>query len=136
MTEKVHENYRTSQDIIDGPQRRESGEVESKLQLLNDSVRRIEAALPRQRIYTTTEEKARAYWQRNLTIIGWLLAIWALVSFGFGILMATAPMGFVGVLPFSFWWAQQGSILVFLAIILVYAVLMDRLDKEFDLDEQ
>jgi putative solute:sodium symporter small subunit len=82
-----------------------------------------------QQVAASVESKAQAYWKRNLTIIGWLLAVWALVSFGFGILMAAVPLGTIGVLPFSFWWAQQGSIYVFLVLILVYAILMDRAEQ-------
>lgn len=86
-------------------------------------------------VYHTPEEKAQAYWRRNISLIGWLLVIWALVSYVAGILMATAPMGNIGSLPFSFWFAQQGSIIVFMLLIWIYARKMDALDREFDLNE-
>lgn len=74
------------------------------------------------------------YWKKNLRLIFVLLAIWALVSYGFAILF---PMTFpVGKLPAGFWWAQQGSIFVFVALIFVYAWRMDRIDREFDVQEE
>lgn len=110
-------------------------DINEKLGELNESIGRIELSLPRRTVYTSAEEKAQAYWKRNLSLIYTLLGIWMLVSLGFGILMATTPMGYIGSLPFSFWWAHQGAICVFLVIVLVYAIKMDGLDKEFDLDE-
>jgi putative solute:sodium symporter small subunit len=86
-------------------------------------------------VYHSPEEKAQAYWRRNISLIGWLLVIWALVSYVAGILMATAPMGNIGSVPFSFWFAQQGAILVFMLLIWIYARKMDALDREFDLNE-
>lgn len=79
-----------------------------------------------------------AYWRRNVRYVAILLAVWFLVSFGFGILLAE-PLnqwripgtGF----PVGFWFAQQGSIYVFVALIFVYVWLMNRLDREFDVDE-
>lgn len=65
-----------------------------------------------------------------------LLAIWALVSYGFGIvlrpLMDMIPVGGVGL---GFWFAQQGSIYVFLAIVVIYAKKMRELDREFGVDD-
>ena len=62
--------------------------------------------------------------------LGILLAIWFIVSFGFGILWVDA-LGISG-----FWFAQQGSIYVFIVLIFVYVFLMNRLDKAFDVDEE
>ena len=60
-----------------------------------------------------------AYWKKNRSLIGVLLAIWALVSYGFAILI---PLNFnIGQLPANFWWAQQGSMYVFVILIFVYA---------------
>jgi putative solute:sodium symporter small subunit len=74
-----------------------------------------------------------AYWRKNRRLIAFLLAIWALVSFGFAILFpGTYP---IGQLPAGFWWAQQGSMFVFVILIFVYAWRMDRIDREFDLHE-
>lgn len=78
------------------------------------------------------------YWRRNIRYLVLLLAIWFFVSFGLGVLLAepldawTVPgTGF----PVGFWFAQQGSIYVFVALIFVYVWLMNRLDREFDVDE-
>ena len=75
-----------------------------------------------------------AYWKKNRRLIGLLLAIWALVSYGFAILI---PMGFeIGRLPANFWWAQQGAMFVFVILIFVYAWRMDAIDREFDVHEE
>lgn len=75
-----------------------------------------------------------AYWKKNRSLIFALLSIWALVSFGFAILF---PMSFnIGKLPAGFWWAQQGSMFVFVILIFVYAWRMDKIDREFDLHEE
>ncbi|RPG18449.1 MAG: DUF4212 domain-containing protein [Phycisphaera sp. TMED9] len=80
----------------------------------------------------------RDYFRANLRLIGGLLAIWAFVSFGCGILLAPWLNGCN--LPFTeyplgFWFAQQGSIYIFVLIILVYVVAMNRLDRRFGVDE-
>lgn len=71
------------------------------------------------------------YWQRNLKLVGWLLAVWALVSFGVPYFAAELSFGFLGS-PFSFWVAAQGALLVFLLIVVVYTWRMERLDDELD----
>jgi putative solute:sodium symporter small subunit len=77
------------------------------------------------------------YWKSNLRIVAWCLVIWALVSFGFGILLRPMLMGIqVGGADLGFWFAQQGSILVFLALIFFYAWRMNRLDRQFGVDEE
>jgi putative solute:sodium symporter small subunit len=72
------------------------------------------------------------YWRANLRIMAVLLVIWAGVSFGFGILLADwlnqFRLPFSG-FPLGFWFAQQGSIVVFVLCILVYCVAMNRLDR-------
>lgn len=71
-----------------------------------------------------------SYWRQNLRILALLLVVWFVVSYGLGILFVE-PLnqyrlrGF----PLGFWFAQQGSIYVFILLILVYAVWMDRLDR-------
>ncbi|MGH1578151.1 DUF4212 domain-containing protein [Planktotalea sp.] len=78
-----------------------------------------------------------AYWSANVRIIRWSLVIWAVVSFGFGILLRPMLSGIsVGGTDLGFWFAQQGSILVFLAIIFFYAWRMNKLDAEHGVDEQ
>lgn len=77
-----------------------------------------------------------AYWTANIRIIRICLVIWALVSFGFGILLRPLLSGIpVGGTDLGFWFAQQGSILVFMALIFFYAWRMNRLDKEFGVEE-
>ena len=80
-----------------------------------------------------------AYWARNLRYLTILLAIWFTFSFGCGILFADAlnmiripGTGF----KLGFWFAQQGSIYVFVVLIFVYARLMNRLDREFGVAEE
>ncbi|WP_099864145.1 DUF4212 domain-containing protein [Pararhizobium haloflavum] len=81
--------------------------------------------------------QGEAYWQANLRIIKISLVIWALVSFGFGIFFRPLLSGIpVGGTDLGFWFAQQGSILVFLVLIFFYAWRMNKLDREFDVDEQ
>ncbi len=84
-----------------------------------------------------SDEKNNAYWSANLRIIMWSLVVWALVSFGFGILLRPLLSGIaVGGTDLGFWFAQQGSILVFLALIFNYAWRMNKLDREHGVDEQ
>ena len=77
------------------------------------------------------------YWKKNQALIAILLAIWFLVSFVFAIFLAR-PLYDVhlGQLPMSFWWAQQGSMFVFVILIFVYAKRMDTLDKKYGVDEE
>ena len=77
------------------------------------------------------------YWSANMRIISISLVILALVSFGFGILLRPLLSGIaVGGTDLGFWFAQQGSILVFLAIIFFYAFWMNRVDREHGVDEE
>jgi putative solute:sodium symporter small subunit len=81
------------------------------------------------------EHERRKYWRSNLTLMSVLLAIWALVSFGAGIFFADALNNFeIGGFPLGFWFANQGSILVFLALIAIYVWRMDKLDESYGID--
>ncbi|MDX1394378.1 MAG: DUF4212 domain-containing protein [Gemmatimonadota bacterium] len=84
------------------------------------------------------EPRAREYWRRNIRYVLILLSIWFAVSYGAGILFA-GPLDSMRVpgtgFPVGFWFAQQGSIYVFVALIFVYVFLMNRLDREFGVDE-
>ncbi len=83
------------------------------------------------------ESSSNAYWKANLRLIVGSLVIWALVSFGFGILLRPALSGIaVGGSDLGFWFAQQGSILVFLALIFFYAWRMNKLDAEHGVGEE
>ena len=82
------------------------------------------------------DNSSNAYWSANLRIIKISLVIWALVSFGFGIVLRPALAGIsVGGTDLGFWFAQQGSILVFLALIFFYAWKMNKLDAEHGVNE-
>ena len=77
------------------------------------------------------------YWRRNLRYLGVLLVIWFAVSFGCGILFVDELDTIrIGGFKLGFWFAQQGAIYVFVILIFVYVFLMNRLDKEFNVDEQ
>ena len=80
---------------------------------------------------------AQRYWRSNQILILCLLGIWFLVSFVFAIFLAEALYGAkIGSLPASFWWAQQGSMFVFVILIFVYAFWMDRLDRRYGSREE
>lgn len=80
---------------------------------------------------------AHAYWSANLKLIIGCLIVWALVSFGFGILLRPLVSGIeVGGTDLGFWFAQQGSIIVFLVLIFFYAWRMNRLDRKYGVDEE
>lgn len=78
-----------------------------------------------------------AYWSANVRLILISLVIWALVSFGFGIILRPLLAGIsVGGTDLGFWFAQQGSIIIFLILIFFYAWRMNKLDREFGVDEE
>ena len=82
-------------------------------------------------------ENRHQYWRRNLRYLGVLLAVWFAVSFGCGILLVDELDTIrIGGFKLGFWFAQQGAIYVFVVLIFVYVFLMNRLDKEFNVDEQ
>jgi putative solute:sodium symporter small subunit len=82
------------------------------------------------------KNNAMAYWKANVRLITICLAIWALVSFGFAILLRPMLAGIaVGGTDLGFWFAQQGSIITFIGLIFFYAWKMNKLDKKFDVEE-
>jgi putative solute:sodium symporter small subunit len=82
------------------------------------------------------KSKAAQYWSTNLRLILGSLVVWAIVSYGFGILLRPMLSGIaVGGADLGFWFAQQGSILTFVVIIFFYAWRMNKLDKEMGLEE-
>jgi len=84
----------------------------------------------------TDKQKAKAYWKKNLKYLAILLSIWFLVSYVFGILLVDELNTIhIGGFKLGFWFAQQGSIYVFVILIFVYIRLMNRLDKHFNLDK-
>ena len=83
------------------------------------------------------DKSGEAYWKATLTLIAQVLAVWFFVSFGCGILFADALNSMsIGGYPLGFWFAQQGSMYVFVVLIFVYAKLMGNLDKKFDVHEE
>jgi len=81
------------------------------------------------------EEKS-SYWQENLRLIFICLAIWFVVSFGFGLLLVE-PLNAIrlGGYKLGFWFAQQGSIYTFVALVFWYTVQMNKLDKKYLVEE-
>jgi putative solute:sodium symporter small subunit len=79
----------------------------------------------------------KAYWRANIRLMLILLAIWFTVSFGFGILAVDwlNQFQFFG-FKFGFWWAQQGSIYVFVILIFVYTAVMKRIDRKFGVSDE
>jgi putative solute:sodium symporter small subunit len=83
------------------------------------------------------EDDQKAYWKENLSILFKLLAVWFVVSFGAGILFVEQlnNIHFFG-FKLGFWFAQQGAIYVFVALIFIYMKLMNSLDKKYGVDEE
>jgi len=83
------------------------------------------------------DNNAQAYWKRNIRLLLILMSVWFLVSFGFGILLVE-PLNQVqiGGFKLGFWFAQQGSQYVFIILIFIYVVKMNRLDREFKFNEE
>lgn len=85
---------------------------------------------------TSDKANAAAYWKANVRLITWCLVVWALVSYGFAILLRPMLAGIpVGGADLGFWFAQQGSIITFVGIIFFYAWRMNTLDKQFGVEE-
>lgn len=87
----------------------------------------------------TSDNRANEYWKRNLSLLAKLLIIWFTVSLGCGVLFADMldriripGTGF----KLGFWFAQQGSIYVFVVLILVYVIRMNQIDREFGVEEK
>ena len=83
------------------------------------------------------EDNARAYWAANVRLILTYIAIWFVVSYGFGILLVDV-LNHIELFGFKlgFWFAQQGSIYAFLVLIVMYALSMNKLDRKFDVHEE
>ena len=83
------------------------------------------------------EKDLKGYWKKNLTYLGILLSIWFIASYGFGIFLAPwLDEISLGGFKLGFWFAQQGSIYVFVILIFVYVSLMNKLDNEYGLSEE
>lgn len=76
------------------------------------------------------------YWKKNLKIMAVLLGIWFFVSYFCGIIIVDVlNKVMIGGYPLGFWFAQQGAMFIFVILIFVYCNLMEKLDREFDVDE-
>lgn len=83
-----------------------------------------------------TPENRAAYWKENVRLLSVLLVIWFVVSYGCGILLVEPLNAFnIGGYKLGFWFAQQGSIYVFLVLIFTYAIRMGAIDRKYDVHE-
>ncbi|MDX1581944.1 MAG: DUF4212 domain-containing protein [Alphaproteobacteria bacterium] len=84
----------------------------------------------------SNESERQAYWRHNIRILAQLLAVWFIVSFGFGILLADVLNQFsIFGIQLGFWFAQQGSIFVFIVLIFVYSARMRQIERKFGVEE-
>ncbi len=84
-----------------------------------------------------SSNSAEEYWKANIRLVIGCLIVWTTVSYGCGILFADALNGIkLGGYKLGFWFAQQGSIYTFVALIFFYANRMNKLDKKFNVDEK
>lgn len=82
------------------------------------------------------EEIAQAYWKENISTILKLLVIWFVVSYGCGIIFVDELNSIqFGGFKLGFWFAQQGSMYVFVVLIFVYAKIMENIEKKYDVNE-
>ena len=94
-------------------------------------------APPRTEDHDVSESAARAYWHENLMLMGILLSIWFAVSFGAGILFRDFLDQFsIGGAPLGFWFAQQGSIFVFVILIFVYSARMSVIERKYNMSDE
>ena len=83
-----------------------------------------------------TPENRAAYWRANLRLVAFCMAVWFLCSYGFGILLVDQLNAVrFGGFKMGFWFAQQGSIYIFVALIFFYAWRMNKIDQKYDVHE-
>jgi putative solute:sodium symporter small subunit len=86
---------------------------------------------------TTMNHDSHGYWKATLSLLTRILVIWFLVSFGAGILFADWLNNFyLGGYPLGFWFAQQGSMYIFIILIFYYGKKMGEIDRKFDVHEE
>lgn len=84
----------------------------------------------------SNKDNAQAYWETNLKLMRNLLIVWFVASYGCGILLVDVLNQIsLGGFKLGFWFAQQGSIYVFVALIFFYVIRMGQIDREFDVHE-
>ncbi len=83
-----------------------------------------------------SEKKAADYWKANVRLLTGILVVWALVSYVFGIILVE-PLNniHIGGYMLGFWFAQQGSIYVFVVLIFFYVWRMNKMDRDYDVHE-
>lgn len=82
------------------------------------------------------QRNTQAYWKANLKLVAWCLSIWFVVSYGFGIILVEQLNTIrIGGYKLGFWFAQQGSIYIFVILVFFYAHRMRKLDRQFDVHE-
>ncbi|MDO4427203.1 MAG: DUF4212 domain-containing protein [Moraxella sp.] len=85
---------------------------------------------------TQPTQDMKGYWQANIRLIVGCLIVWAFCSLGFGVLLRPMLSGIhVGGTDLGFWFAQQGSIIIFILIIFFYAWRMGKIDEKFGAKE-
>ena len=83
------------------------------------------------------EKKEISYWKATLRLLLKILIVWAFVSFVASIILADVLNQFyLGGYPLGFWFSQQGSIYVFIVLIFIYIIFMEKIDKKYDVDEK
>ncbi len=84
----------------------------------------------------STANNATEYWKANVRLLTGILVVWAVVSYGFGIVLVEPLNNIsVGGYKLGFWFAQQGSLYIFVILIFFYAWRMNKLDRDFDFHE-
>jgi len=83
-----------------------------------------------------SDNKAAEYWKANVRLLTGILVVWALVSYGFGIILVE-PLNniHIGGYKLGFWFAQQGSIYIFVVLIFFYVWRMNKMDRDYDVHE-
>ncbi len=83
------------------------------------------------------QRNRQAYWKANLKLVAWCLSVWFVVSYLFGIILVE-PLNTISIggYKLGFWFAQQGSIFIFVMLIFFYAHRMNKLDRQFDVHEE
>jgi putative solute:sodium symporter small subunit len=83
------------------------------------------------------EVKDKSYWFETLRLLGIILSVWAVVAFGASIVFVDVLNKInLGGYPLGFWFAQQGSIYIFVALIFIYIYFMGKIDKKYDVHEK
>lgn len=87
-------------------------------------------------ISSDSSASAKSYWDASIKLILGCMAVWFLVSYGFGIFFADALNTIqIGGYRLGFWFAQQGSIYAFVALIFFYVARMNKIDRDHDVHE-